>query len=144
MVRIVEFDPAHCEGAEAHPSQAHHQRMFDNPGSFREVWKTAYSALDPVFLRENAQIFQTGLADPDEVAPEDRMLFQLLLLRQLPAVVLLSRSKDALGNAIISFYHDRIFGTAGGAACLHDLEGSIKEQVLEAFRARSDRGPSPS
>ena len=46
MVRIVEFDAAHCAGARAHPSQAHYQHMLDEPGIFRELWPNTFSALD--------------------------------------------------------------------------------------------------
>ena len=43
--RIVEFDPAHCKGAKAHPSQARYQHMLDEPASFYK-WAQPYSALD--------------------------------------------------------------------------------------------------
>ena len=43
---IVPFDPSHCVGAVAHPSQAHYQHMLDDPGGFRELWPDTYSALD--------------------------------------------------------------------------------------------------
>lgn len=46
MVSIVLFDPAHCDGARAHPSQARFQFMLDDPGAFRECWPQTYSALD--------------------------------------------------------------------------------------------------
>ena len=46
MVRIVEFDAAHCAGAKAHPSQAHYQHMLDDPGSFRELWPHTFCAVD--------------------------------------------------------------------------------------------------
>ncbi len=45
-IRIVLFDPAHCDGAKAHPSQAHYQYMLDDPGVFREHWPETYSARD--------------------------------------------------------------------------------------------------
>ena len=45
MLRFVPFDPAHCAGARAHPSQTHYQHMLDDPGSFHE-WDQIYSALD--------------------------------------------------------------------------------------------------
>ena len=44
-IRIVEFDPVHCIGATAHPSQAHYQHMLDDPQSFCEWWSSTYSAL---------------------------------------------------------------------------------------------------
>ena len=43
---IVEFDPGHCLGARAHPSQARYQDLLDDPQSFREWWPQTYSALD--------------------------------------------------------------------------------------------------
>ena len=45
MVRIVEFDPAQCAGARAHPSQARFQFMLDGPGAFHK-WAQPYSALE--------------------------------------------------------------------------------------------------
>lgn len=46
MVRMALFDPAHCDGARAHPSQAHYQHMLDDPGAFRHLWPHTFSALD--------------------------------------------------------------------------------------------------
>lgn len=46
MIEIVPFDPAHCEGATAHASQAHYQHMLDDPGNYRAQWETTYSAFD--------------------------------------------------------------------------------------------------
>lgn len=45
-MRIVPFEPTHCDGAIAHPSQAHYQNMLDNPSQFRELWSQTCSALD--------------------------------------------------------------------------------------------------
>ena len=44
--RIVDFDPAHCVGATAHPSQAQYQTMLDDPPCFRWLWPDTLSALD--------------------------------------------------------------------------------------------------
>ena len=41
---IVAFDPAHCRGASAHPSQAHYQDRLDDPTSFRDWWPQTVSA----------------------------------------------------------------------------------------------------
>lgn len=46
MTRIVPFDPAHCRGATAHPSQARYQDNLDDPRCFEEFWPSTYSALD--------------------------------------------------------------------------------------------------
>ena len=47
MVRISEFDPVHCCGARAHPSQARFQFMLDDPSALREFWEPEiFSALD--------------------------------------------------------------------------------------------------
>lgn len=43
---IVAFDPAHCEGAVAHPSQSRHQHMMDDPATFRYAWPSTFSAID--------------------------------------------------------------------------------------------------
>ena len=44
--RIALFDPAHCEGARAHPSQARYQHLLDDPWEFLELWPETCSALD--------------------------------------------------------------------------------------------------
>ena len=41
---IVKFDPAHCAGAKAHPSQCHEQHYLDDPAIFRDMWPETYSA----------------------------------------------------------------------------------------------------
>ena len=45
-IKIALFDPVHCDGARAHPSQARFQFMFTDPSVFRASWPTTYSALD--------------------------------------------------------------------------------------------------
>ena len=44
--RIVDFHPAHCFGATAHPSQAQYQTMLTDPSCFRWLWPDTLSALD--------------------------------------------------------------------------------------------------
>lgn len=50
MVNIVLFDPAHCAGARAHPSQAQFQIILDDPWGFRKLWPETYSALSSAEL----------------------------------------------------------------------------------------------
>ena len=50
VISIPLFDPAHCEGAKAHPSHARYQYMLDDPGIFREHWPETYSAIDGIKL----------------------------------------------------------------------------------------------
>ena len=45
-MRIVPFEPSHCNGAKAHASQIHYQYLFDKPSNFSEVWLETRSALD--------------------------------------------------------------------------------------------------
>ena len=45
-MRIEPFDPGHCKGAWAHPSQERYQYLLDDPLAFREVWPETKSALD--------------------------------------------------------------------------------------------------
>ena len=45
-IEVVEFDPSHCEGARAHPTQEHYQPFLDDPGMFRLLWPETNSALD--------------------------------------------------------------------------------------------------
>lgn len=45
-MRIVLFDPAHCEGATVHQSQERYQYMMDDPLTFGAVWGETYSAID--------------------------------------------------------------------------------------------------
>ena len=40
------FDPEHCDGARAHPSQAQFQYLLDDPWRFHSLWPHTYSALD--------------------------------------------------------------------------------------------------
>lgn len=46
LTRIAPFDPAHCAGAKAHPSQAEYQPLLDNPSVFSKLWPETFSALD--------------------------------------------------------------------------------------------------
>jgi hypothetical protein len=43
---IVPFDPKHCAGAIAHPTQAHYQDLFDNPLQFADLWVETYTAMN--------------------------------------------------------------------------------------------------
>ncbi len=45
-MRIEPFEPEHCEGATAHPSQAEHQHLLDDPASFELLWGEICSAID--------------------------------------------------------------------------------------------------
>ncbi len=45
-MRIDPFDPSHCEGARAHPSQAEHQHLLEAPEYFKDLWGETYSAID--------------------------------------------------------------------------------------------------
>lgn len=44
-MRIIPFEPSHCQNVKAHLSQAHYQHLLNDPSVFHEQWPETFSAL---------------------------------------------------------------------------------------------------